>query len=138
MLNSSSRDAGLYILNSFKANGSKMSRRTLVPATVHPKEKSQTSEFQIPASRFQIPASRFRVPGSRFQIPDSRFWILGCSPYKEISKATGLYIFPREDTTAGKQGANELSVNPRGNTHQQIPSTCTWQRRFKTRRRVIE
>ena len=63
MLNSTSRDAGLYILNSFEANGSKRSRRTLVSATVHPKEKSQSSGFQIPASRFRI---------------------LGCSPYKEV------------------------------------------------------
>ena len=39
----------------------------------------------------------------------------------QISKATGLYIFPREDKTAGKPGANELSVNLRGNMHQQIP-----------------
>ncbi|KAF3513004.1 hypothetical protein F2Q69_00006086 [Brassica cretica] len=128
MLNSTSWDAGLYILNSFEENGSKRSRRTLVPATVHPKEKSQTNGFQIPASRFQIPASRFRVPASRFQLP----------PSFQISKATGLYIFPREDTIAGKPGANELSVNPRGSTHQQILSTCTWQRRLKTRRRVIE
>ena len=84
MLNSTSRDAGLYILNSFEANGSKRSRRTLVPATVHPKEKSQTSGFQIPASRFQIQASRFQILASRFQIPASRFRILGCSPYKEV------------------------------------------------------
>ncbi|KAF3540798.1 hypothetical protein F2Q69_00022567 [Brassica cretica] len=31
--------------------------------------------------------------------------------------------------------ADELSVNPRGYMHQQLPSTCPWQRRFKTRRK---
>ena len=75
MLNSTSRNAGLHILYSFEANGSKRSQRTHIPATVHPKEKSQTSEFL--ASRFQFPASRFQIPGSRF-------WILGRSPYKDV------------------------------------------------------
>ena len=76
MLTSTSRDAGLYILNSFEANGSKRSRRTLVSTTVHPKEKIQTSGFQIPASRFQVPASSFQVPDPSLQVPDLRLFTL--------------------------------------------------------------
>ncbi|KAF3546830.1 hypothetical protein DY000_02006591 [Brassica cretica] len=78
------------------------------------------------------------VPGPSFQVPDPRFQIFGCSPCKEEAKNTCLSRFLREDATRRKVGANKLSVNPRGNTHQQIPSTCPWQRRFKMRRQVIE
>ncbi|KAG2292791.1 hypothetical protein Bca4012_006340 [Brassica carinata] len=46
--------------------------------------------------------------------------------------------FVEEDTTTRKAGAYELSVNPRGYTHQQLPSARPWQRRVKKRRRVIE
>ncbi|KAL0773120.1 hypothetical protein Bca101_038271 [Brassica carinata] len=65
MLNSTSRDAGLYILNSFEANESKRSRRTLVPATVHPKKKAKPlgSRSQLPGSGFQLPGSRSQLPG---------------------------------------------------------------------------
>ena len=76
MLNSTSRDAGLYILNSFEANGSKRSGRTLVPATVHPKEKIKTSGFQIPASRFRVPDPIFKVPDPIFKVPDLRLFTL--------------------------------------------------------------
>ncbi|KAF2581887.1 hypothetical protein F2Q68_00004241 [Brassica cretica] len=78
------------------------------------------------------------VPGPSFQVPDPRFQIFGCSPCKEEAKNTCLSRFLREDATRRKVGANKLSVNPRGNTHQQIPSTCPWQKRFKMRRQVIE
>ncbi|KAF3536201.1 hypothetical protein F2Q69_00023038 [Brassica cretica] len=58
-----------------------------------------------------VPGSGFQLPGSGSQLPD---------------------------TTTRKAGADELSINPRGYTHQQLPSTCMWQRRFEMRRRVIE
>nr|VDC96098.1 unnamed protein product [Brassica oleracea] len=79
------RSAGLHTPYSFGVNGSKRSRRTQVPTTIHPKGKAKPL-----------------------------------------------------DTTTRKEGGDALSVNPQGYTHQQLPSTCPWQRRFKTRRRVIE
>ncbi|KAF3587981.1 hypothetical protein F2Q69_00030750 [Brassica cretica] len=72
MLNSTSRDAGLYILNSFEANGSKRRRRTLVPLLFIQKKKAKPfgSRSQLPGSRSQLPGSGFQLPGSRSQLPE--------------------------------------------------------------------
>ncbi|KAF2561016.1 hypothetical protein F2Q70_00017287 [Brassica cretica] len=57
--NSTSRSAGLHSLYSFGANGSKRSRRTHVPATIHPKEKAKPlgSGFKLPGSGSQVPTT---------------------------------------------------------------------------------
>ncbi|KAF3554223.1 hypothetical protein F2Q69_00014503 [Brassica cretica] len=113
--NTTSRSVGLHTLHSFGPNGSKRSRRTHVPATIHPKEKQN---LWVPGSSFQVPDPSFWVSGSGFQLPSFGSQLL--------------------DMTTRKAGADELSVNPQGYTHQQLPSTFLWQRRFKMRRRVIE
>ena len=123
--NTTSRSAGLHTLYSFGANGSKRSRRTHVPATIHPKGKAKPlgSGFQLPGSGSQLLGSGFQLPGSGSQLPTTLLPLF-------------LAMYP--DIPLRKAGADELSVTPRGYMHQQLPSTCPWQRRFRTRRRVIE
>ncbi|WZZ60927.1 hypothetical protein YC2023_061034 [Brassica napus] len=62
--NTTSRSTGLHTLYSFGANGSKRSRRTHVPATIHPKGKAKPlgSGFQLTCSGSQLPGSGSRVP----------------------------------------------------------------------------
>ncbi|KAF3588270.1 hypothetical protein F2Q69_00029020 [Brassica cretica] len=62
--NTTSRSVGLHILYSFEANGRKKSRRTRVPATIHPKEKAKPL-----GSGFQLPGSGSQLPGSGSQLP---------------------------------------------------------------------
>ncbi|KAF3538489.1 hypothetical protein F2Q69_00023304 [Brassica cretica] len=57
--NPTSRSAGLHILYSFGANGRKRSRRTHVPATIHPKEKAKPL-----GSGFQLPGFESHLPGA--------------------------------------------------------------------------
>ncbi|KAF2556133.1 hypothetical protein F2Q68_00015244 [Brassica cretica] len=62
--NTTSRSVGLHILYSFEANGRKRSRRTRVPATIHPKEKAKPL-----GSGFQLLGSGSQLPGSGSQLP---------------------------------------------------------------------
>ncbi|KAF3602095.1 hypothetical protein F2Q69_00036361 [Brassica cretica] len=69
--NSTARSVGLHTLYSFGAKGSKRSRRTHVPATIHPKEiaKPLGPGSQFPGSGSQLPGSGSQLPGSRSKVP---------------------------------------------------------------------
>ncbi|KAF2579002.1 hypothetical protein F2Q68_00005519 [Brassica cretica] len=57
--NSTARSAGPHTLYSFGAKGSKISRRTHNPATIHPKGKAKPlgSGSQLPGSRSKVPTT---------------------------------------------------------------------------------
>ncbi|KAF3535711.1 hypothetical protein F2Q69_00022851 [Brassica cretica] len=65
--NATSRSAGLHTLYSFGTNGSKRSRRTHFPATIHPKGKAKPLGFgfQLPSSGSQLPGSRSKFGGGK-------------------------------------------------------------------------
>ncbi|KAL0690483.1 hypothetical protein Bca4012_090161 [Brassica carinata] len=63
----------VFIPYSFRANGSKRSRRTHVHVTIHPKGKAKPlgSGFQLPGFGSQLLGSGFQLPGSGSQLPGS-------------------------------------------------------------------